>query len=307
MSFFKDWQYKLLKFCSSLICMLPYRVVLALGKGLGCLYYRIAGRQRRRALEQMQECLHISAAQAEPIIRSLFTKLGQTFIEVMYMPALNAGNISKYVTIENRQHLVEALKQGKGVVFLTAHIGNWEWLGASLSMDGFPMTTVIKRQPNEQYTRILNEYRQMVGLEIFSSGSTELVSAAKALKKGKVLGFLSDQDGGRDGLFIEFLGKMASTPKGAAIFAKRFGSPVVPSFIVRRPEGGHRVIIGEPLYYQDTGNEEKDVTDLTLRMTRTIEAAIKEYPDEWLWFQRRWNTKYEQVRTTTTHSAGGAV
>lgn len=291
-----NYQYHLLKYISRLICLLPYGAILTLGKLLGRLYYHVAPRQRKRALEQIQESLGISPDEADRIIRSLFIKMGQTFLEVMYMPSLNPENIKQFVHIENRHYLADALAQGKGIVFLTAHIGNWEWLGASLSMDGFPMTSVIKRQPNDQHTRILNEYRQMVGIEIFARGTTELVAAAKSLKKGKILGFLADQDAGPTGLFIEFLGKVASTPLGPAVFAKRFGSPVVPVFIVRHSEGGHRVIINPPLYYQDTGNEDEDLASLTKNMTAVIEAAIKQYPDEWIWFQKRWNTSFAEAK-----------
>ena len=302
-----QWQYHLLKFISTLTSLLPYRVVLWLGRRLiGPLYYNIAAKQRRRAIAQLQESLSCSDADAERIVRSLFVKLGQTFLEILYSPALTPDNITDYITIENRHHLADALQQGKGVVLLTAHIGNWEWLGAALAMDGFPMATVVKRQPNDQHTRILNEYRQKAGIEIFARGSSELVGAAKALKQGKVLGFLADQDGGASGAVIAFLGKLASTPLGPAVFAKRFQSPVVPIFIVRRPEGGHRVLIHPAFYYEDTGNEDRDIYNLTLKMTQIIEDTIHAYPDEWLWFQKRWNTRVDQP-LTQQGKAGEAV
>jgi KDO2-lipid IV(A) lauroyltransferase len=289
------WQYYLLKGLSFIICLLPYNLVLWLGKILGKLYYRIAARQRRRALQQMQESLGISLEAAEQKINNLFIKLGQTFLEMLYMPVLTPETMHQYVTIENRHYLAEAVDQGRGVVLLTAHIGNWEWLGAFLAMGGFPLAAVIKRQPNDQHTRILNEYRQLAGIEIFARGTTELVSAARALKRGKVLGFLADQDAGVNGLFIDFLGRMASTPTGPTLFAKKFNAPVVPAFIVRKPEGGHKVILLEPFYYEDTGNEEEDTYNMTTKMTKIIEHTIQQYPDEWLWFQKRWNTAYSEV------------
>ena len=301
-----EWQYHLLKIISRIVCCLPYSAVLALGKQLGKLYYHIAARQRRRALAQMQESLKLSDDEAQPIIKNLFINLGQTFLEVMYIPSLNANNIKEYVEIENRHYLADAVAEGNGVVFLTAHIGNWEWLGASLAMDGFPMTTVIKRQPNDQHTRILNEYRQKVGMEIFARGTTELIAAAKSLKKGKVLGFLADQDAGYNGVFIKFLGKMAATPLGPAVFARKFKSPVVPAFIVRKPEGGHRVIIQKPFYYEDTGCQDEDITRLTIQTTKVIEDAIRQYPDNWLWFQKRWNTPFKEdcaIKVTKAASA----
>lgn len=289
-----EWQYHLLKTISQIVCLLPYRGVLFIGKQLGKLYYHIAARQRRRALAQLIESTGVSPAEGTRIIKKLFLNLGQTFLEVMYIPSLTPEKIKEYVTIENRHYLEDAVAEGHGVVFLTAHVGNWEWLGAALAMEGFPMTTVIKRQPNDQHTRILNEYREMVGLEIFARGTTELIAAAKALKKGKVLGFLADQDAGDSGVFLNFLGKMASTPLGPAVFARKFSSPVVPVFIVRRPEGGHRVMINPPLYYENIGGDPESLHTLTARLTKITEDTIRQYPDQWLWFQKRWNTPFQE-------------
>lgn len=286
------WQYYLLKTTSRIICLLPYPWLLALGRLLGRVYYRVAARQRDRALTQLKEGLGLSQPEAERIIRSLFVKLGQTFLEVMYLPALSPAKAHRYISIENRHYLDEALARGKGVAVLSAHMGNWEWLGAGLSMYGFPVASIVKSQPNDQHNRIINEYRQLVGIEMFSRGTTELVAAAKALKNGRVLGFFSDQDAGKNGVFIDFLGKMASTPVGLAVFARRLAVPVVPAFIVRRAEGGHRIIVNPPLEFAVTGDEAADDYNFTVKATRIIEHMIRKYPDEWLWFQKRWNTKW---------------
>lgn len=108
------WQYYVLKGMSRMICLLPYSWVLALGNRIGKLYYRIASRQRQRALSQIQECLDMSAEIAEQTIESLCRKLGQTFLEVLYTPALTAEKIQDYVTIENRHYLDQAISDAAG-------------------------------------------------------------------------------------------------------------------------------------------------------------------------------------------------
>ena len=284
------WQYHALRSMSFIVCLLPYSWVLFLGNNIGKLYYHIAARQRQRAISQMQECLGIPPEAAQPIIHSLFRKLGQTFFEVLYSPALTKANIQEYVTIEDRHYLESAVGEGHGVVLLTAHFGNWEWLGATLALEGFPIASVGKRQPNDQHTRILNEYRQMAGIEMFTSGTSEMINAARAIKQGRILGLVADQDAGPAGIFVDFFGKMASTPLGPAFFAKKFKAPVVPVFLVRKPAGGHRMICFEPFYYENTGSPDEDIYRLTLQMTNVIEGIIRQYPDEWIWFQKRWNT-----------------
>lgn len=287
----KEWQYHSWKLAGRVVCLLPHSVILASGKVLGRLYYLLAAKQRNRALKQITERLGLPADLAEVTIKRSFIKLAQTFLEVLSMPALTKEKLEKYVTIENRHYLADALAQQKGVVFLTAHLGNWEWFGAALAMAGFPVADIVKRQPNDHHTRLLNENRQLFGIEIFSSGTNEVVGAAKALKKGKLLGFFADGDAGRDGIFVDFFGKPASTHLGPAVFARKFKSPVVPGFITRRPDGTHCICLQPPLYYEDTGNPEADLYNLTERTTRIIESAIRENPDEWVWFKKRWNTE----------------
>lgn len=286
-------QYHLLKFISRIVCLLPYSLVRAIGRGLGLLYFHISRRNRPRAVAQAARSLGLPPEAVQPIIRNLFMNLGQTLLEIMYTPKLNRDNIKRLITIHGAEHLQQAVEQGRGVVLLTAHIGNWEWLGAALAMAGFPMTTIVKPQPNDQYTRILNEYRERVGLEVFNRGTGEIILAARALKRRKVLGFLADQDGGRDGIFVDFFGRPASTPAGPAAFAQKFASPVVPAFIFHRPGGGHQVEIKPPLTCQHSGDARQDVRENTRRMTGLLEDVIRCHPDEWLWFQKRWNTPYK--------------
>ncbi|MDR3561826.1 MAG: lysophospholipid acyltransferase family protein [Negativicutes bacterium] len=287
-----SWQYYIFKLASRLVCLLPYSLLLSLGKLLGRAYYKIAPRQRDRALAQVTQSLGVEPEEAERIVRKLFCNLGQTFLEVMYMPTLTPAKMQQYVEMENRHYLDEAAAAGKGVAVLAAHIGNWEWLGASLALFGYPTASIVKRQPKEEHTQLINEYRQLVGIEIFTRGTTELVAAVKALKQGRVLGFFSDQDAGPDGIFIRFLGKMASTPAGLAVFARKFDIPVVPVFMVRRPEGGHRIMVYPPLTFVKTADSEADIRNFTAQATQIIEDTIRQYPDEWLWFQKRWNTKW---------------
>ncbi|QDR82541.1 lysophospholipid acyltransferase family protein [Sporomusa termitida] len=284
-------QYFFLKMLSRLICLLPYRLVCWLGRQLGIIVYVAAKRQRERGIMQVTDSLKLTQAEASALIRRMFCNLGQTVMEVLYTPALTPQNIRQYVSISGLEHLQKALSQGHGVVFLTAHMGNWEWMAAALCYAGFPITTIAKPQPNPQHTRILNEFRTMVGLEVFNRGTSDMIKAARALKKGKVLGFLADQDGGTDGVFFDFLGKNASSPVGPAYFAKTFKSVIVPAFTYHRPQGGHHVVIKPPVAYQHYDDPDQEIYHNTLQMTKVIEEAILAYPDEWIWFMRRWNTQ----------------
>ena len=287
------WLYYLLHTISKVVSWLPYKLVVIIGKGVGHLYHKIAKKQRIRAEETIKERLGYDDEKACATIKRLFINLGITFMEIMYMPALNKDNIRGLVTFDREEVLWETLDEKKGVVMLACHLDNWEWLGAALALNGFPISAVQKPQPNRIYSDFMNELREGVGQEIFSRGTNEILGCARAMKKGRMLGLIADQDGGYDGIFVHFLGKMASTPNGPAYFSRKFKAPIIPIFIVRKPDGyGHLAIVKDPIRYEFTGNQETDDYNVTLKMTQQVEEIIKEYPDNWLWFQHRWNTPY---------------
>ncbi len=292
--------YFTLKTLSKIISFLPYPFVIALGKGAGVLYYFIAKKQRVRAEVTIRERLGYTEEAAKKTIQDLCRNLGMTFLEILYMPALNKQNIRRYVHFDQQQILWEVLGKQHGAVLVACHMDNWEWLGATLTLNGFPLSSVEKPQPNRVYSDFMNELRRGVGQEIFSRGTSEILGCARALKKGRMLGLVADQDGGYDGIFVPFLGKMASTPQGPAYFARKFNAPIIPIFIVRNNDGvGHRVVVDEPIEYVNTGNKEQDDYNVTLAYTQRVEAIIKKYPSNWIWFQHRWNTPFGDEKEGT--------
>lgn len=276
-----------------MVCLLPYKLLVCFGKGIGHIYYHVARKQRIRAEETIMERLGYDEKKARETIRKLFVNLGITFLEILYMPSLTKEKMRGKVTFDREDILWEALKEGHGVVMLACHMDNWEWLGAALALNGFPLSAVEKPQPNQVYSDFMNELRRGVGQEIFSRDTNEIIGCARAMKKKRMLGLIADQDAGPDGIFVPFLGKMAATPAGPAYFARKFKAPIIPIFIIRRPSGrGHLAIVKDPLRYEFTGDQQQDDYNITLKMTQQLEEIIKEYPENWLWFQHRWNTPY---------------
>ena len=300
--------YAFLKTLSWLASHTPYKLLVKTGKGLGYILWHVLKKQRVRAENTIHERLGYSRKQSKEVIQKMFSNLGISVLEMLYMPALNKDNIRGLVTFDHPEILWEALKEKKGVVMLACHIDNWEWLGAALALNGFPLSAVEKPQPNRVYSDFMNELRRGVGQEIFARGSSEILGCARAMKKGRMLGLIADQDGGYEGVFVPFLGKMAATPAGPAYFARKFKAPCIPIYIIRKPDGyGHQVFVEKPFYYENTGNQKVDDYNLTLKMTRSVERIIKKYPDNWLWFQHRWNTPYEEVRAKEEAETAGAA
>ena len=297
--------YNALMFLSRLIRLLPYGALLFLGKILGNLYYILVKKQRERAVAQMMPALQISESEARKIVKASFVNLARNMLDILYMPNLNEKNLSEYIEIDHLERMRDALAEGHGVVVLTAHIGTWEWLSASFTLNQMPVTAIAKLQPNQEYSRALDDLRATINVEIFNRGTSEMLAAGRALKKGKILGFLADQDAGPGGAFIPFLGKIASTPMGPAVFSKKFHSPVIPAFIIRQPNGRHLVKIFDVMHFEDTGDVDGDLLRFTEKMTQIIENVIRENPTQWLWFQKRWNTPPEMQKKNKHHTVKG--
>lgn len=294
--------YKTLMMISRIIRLLPYDVLLALGWVFGHLYYLLIKKQRERAVAQMIPALNVSEAEARKLVKKSFINLARNMLDILYMPNLNEKNLSQFIEIDHLERMKAALAEGHGVVVLTGHIGTWEWLSASFTLNGLPVTAIAKLQPNAEYSRVLDDLRATIHVEIFNRGTNELRAAGRALKDGKILGFLADQDAGPGGAFINFLGKTASTPMGPAVFARRFNAPVVPAFIIRKEDGRHLVKIGEVMHFEDTGDTDADLLHFTEKMTKILEQVIRENPTQWLWFQKRWNTPPEMQKTNKHHT-----
>ena len=294
--------YNFLMLFSRLVRLLPYDLLLFLGKLLGNLYYLLIKKQRERAVAQMMPALQISESEARKLVRKSFVNLARNVLDIFYMPNLNEKNLSEYIKIDHLERMKEALAEGHGVVVLTGHVGTWEWLSAAFTLNGMPVTAIAKLQPNQEYSRVLDDLRATINVEIFNRGTSELLSAGRALKKGKILGFLADQDGGPGGAFINFLGKVASTPMGPAVFSKKFHSPVLPAFIIRQEDGRHLVKILPVMRFEDTGNTDEDLFKFTEKMTKILEQVIRENPTQWLWFQKRWNTPLEMKKENKHHT-----
>ena len=298
--------YKTLMLLSRLVRCLPYDALLFIGKILGNIYYLVVKKQRNRAIKQMVPALNVSESEAKRLVRASFVNLARNMLDILYMPNLTPENIDKYVEFEHKERIDEAFAEGHGVVVVTGHVGTWEWMSGSVALNGYPVTAIAKMQPNAEYSRALDDLRATVHVEIFTRGTSELLSAGRALKKGKILGFLADQDGGPGGAFIPFLGKIASTPMGAAVFARKFGSPVLPMFIIRQPNGRHKVRVYEVMHYEDSGNVDEDLLKLTVDITKIIEDVVREVPTQWLWFQKRWNTPPEMQKKGKHHTIKNA-
>jgi len=204
---------------------------------------------------------------------------------------VQAGNrvIHRHVKIVGEEHIVEALSHGRGAILATAHSGNWELMGAALALNGYPIVGVAQRQTNRAMDRFINEYRTITGMHItYKTGIREMISL---LGEGKIIGLIMDQDAKQQGIFIEFFGRLASTPSGTAALARMKDAPIMPTFITENADGTHTLIVHPLVWINKTADRDYDLQVTTQQLGRIIEQHIRTYPHEWFWLHNRWKTR----------------
>ncbi len=285
--------YILFKAFASITSLLPLRVALGFGRGLGFACYRLGGSRRRLALFNIRRAFgdSLSEGEARGIAAGMFRSLGMMLVEFVRLGKVDRAYIDKYVSFEGLEHFEQAAKKGKGTVALTAHYDNWELLNAALSLRGFTMGVVARPLDNPYLNAYTERVRSAFGGHVIEK-TNALRGMLGLLKDNGVLGILLDQRSStKDGVMVDFFGTPASTSKGLAAIARKTDSLVIPVFIRRLKGPYHKVECMEPLRLASTGDKIEDMKENTQRFTRAIEDYIRRYPDQWFWLHSRWERR----------------
>ena len=281
--------YYVMKMLSKLVCLLPYKIINYIGDIIGGLtWYLVPKKRKQMAKQNIMLALDKNEVTAEIIAKKSWTRFGAMIMEVLYFPKIKQ-DINKYVEIQGREHLDEALKQGKGIVLATAHSSNWELLGGGLALNGYQIVGVAQKQTNGSMDKFINEYRRVIGMDIAYKNSVR--DMVRFLGEKKIVGLLMDQDADKNGVIVNFFGRKASTPQGPAVLARMSGSPIVPMFITKRSDGLYKIIIHKHIDAQNTADKKNDILNDITNLTKIIENHIRIYPKEWFWLHNRWQVK----------------
>jgi len=184
----------------------------------------------------------------------------------------------------------QARAAGAGVVVVSGHFGNWELMGASIAILGYPASYVVTRQENELVERQMDNLRRSAGIEIIKRRDAAK-GVLKALKQNRLVAILSDQDAHEAGAFVPFFGRPASTPRGAALFALRTGAALIFAESYRQGLGRLRVVFDRIPMQDLPAERDAAVFELVRRFTARLEDAVRRHPQQWFWMHRRWKTR----------------
>ena len=226
------------------------------------------------------------------ILRGVFTSLGRQLAEVCLFPRYTLENVGKVVVYDGFENFERALSRGKGVLFLTAHLGAWELSAFTHSLYGHPLHIVMRPLDNVYLDRLMRRYRTMHGNSTVDKDDF-VRGLLSAMKAGETVGILMDTNmTPPQGVFVDFFGIPACTASGLARIALRSDAAVVPGFTVWDPAlRKYRLRFDPALKLIRTGNDDADVLANTALFTKVIEEYVRKYPDQWLWVHRRWKTR----------------
>jgi len=273
---------------------LPRPLARAAGISIAWLVYLLHRKLRRVGMRNLELAFpEKSRRERKKILRGVFTSLGRQVAEVCLFPKYMRENVSKTVVYEGFENFERALARGKGVLFLTGHLGAWELSAFAHSLYGYPLGIVMRPLDNPYLDHLTRQYRTMHGNKAVDKDFARGLIAA--MRKGETVGVLMDTNMiASQGVFVDFFGIPACTASGVARIALKTDAAVVPGFTIWDPVlQKYRLRFDPPVELLRTGNTEKDVVQNTAKFTKVIEDYIRKYPEQWLWVHRRWKTRPE--------------
>ena len=277
------------------IGLLPRPLARAKGIVLGLIVYLLHGRLRRVGMRNLSLAFpEMERRERRRILRGTYISLGRQLAEVCLFPRYTREDVSQIVVYEGFENFERAFARGKGVLFLTAHLGAWELSAFAHSLQGHPLAIVMRSLDNPRVDRLIQSYRTMHGNRTVDKDDF-VRGLLAAMRNGETVGILMDTNmTPPQGVFVDFFGIPACTASGLARIALRTEAAVVPGFTVWDAKLRKYILRFDPAVELDrTGDDQADVVVNTAKFTEIIEDYVRRYPDQWLWVHRRWKTRPE--------------
>ena len=275
--------FNILKFLSKKVKTLKLDAQLFYANKLGSICYRFFKVRQKEARKNISIAFpNKSDKNREIILKNTYRFFVYSSMQFLSLPnSLNNSNIS----VNGEQYLIQALKEKRGVLLVSGHFGLWELLLGWFGINKYPLLLIGQKQNNMGADKFINEQRVNNGIKIVPRKSS-LDLMYSALKNNDILTLASDQDAKKSGIFIDFFGIKASTPKGAALFHLKSKSPII--FVTCHMEKINKFVIN---ILPVKTNEKSDIHSITRSYTRLLEDIIIKFPEQYFWFHRRWKTK----------------
>jgi len=280
--------YYIYRFGQFIALTLPIRVVYAIAVFLADLHYFLAFRDRRFVKANLRVIFPEKPDQElRKISRQVFRNFAKYLADFFRFEKLDLDYIEKNVKLENMHYFDAALAGGKGVVVLTAHLGNWELGGVVIALLGYPFWAVALPHKNKKVNAFFDTQRNRKGVKVISMGKA-VRSCISEIRNNHMVALVGDRDFTDKGIVIDFFGKPTHFPEGPAALSLMTGSIIVPGFMLRNPDDSFTLRIEKPVEFFPSGNKAKDLAGLITVYKNIIEDYIRQYPEQWYVFRSFW-------------------
>lgn len=259
-----------------------------LGKLIGLLAYLITPKRREHSRQNIKRALNLDEKKSKNLIKKVYRNLGYDFAEFLMEDTFSEEDINQMIDFEGLEYLDQALAEKKGVIIYSAHLGNWELLGAVLALKGYQINSIAREQNNSLFDQKINQIRRGIGIGIIPKGLA-VRQAFKKLRDNQIVAILGDQDARSSGWKLKFFERDASTYAGAVQFAKRTGAPIVPVFFHRQGWLEHSFKC-YPARRINQNSSEAELKKELQNLLELTENEIKKEPADWMWLHKRWKT-----------------
>lgn len=280
--------YKLGEFLASAI---PLRMAYALAVFVTDTRFIFADQDRKFVYANLKAIFpDKSKAEIRAIRRRMFHNFAKYLVDFFRSPNNSPEYWKKNTNVEGFEHFDQALKKGKGVIVLTAHIGNWEMGGQLIGRAGYPFYVVALPHANPAVNRFFDSRRETGGMQVIPFGKAARASL-QVLKQNKLIALVGDRDFSKDrGIVVDFFGRPTYLPKGPAVLAIAMGAPIVPGFMIRNPDDTFTLKVLPPIEAGEgkKASDDNDIREVIDRYKPVIEDFIKRYPEQWYMFRQFW-------------------
>ena len=265
----------------------PLPVANLLARGYARLLDLALPRLRHVALANLAMALpEVDPRERDRIAGGVFRSIARLLVTLARFPRMNHANIGQWIRYEGFEHFEEARRRGKGVLFATAHLGNWELSAFAHALLTAPMNVVVRPLDNPRIDQLIERRRTLSGNRLIEKKDFAR-GILKALAANEAVGILIDQNASLDsGVFVDFFGIPACAGTGFVKLAAHTGAAVIPGFALWS-EAERKYILRFYPPIPMAGDLHAD----TARLHSVLESVIRQYPGQWLWIHRRWKTR----------------
>lgn len=271
--------------------ILPLRAAYRLAETVAYIRYALAKKDREAVEKNLTIVLGKDISECRILARRVFRNFGLYLVDFFRMKSLTVERINREVEIKGVENLDGILKQNRGAILISCHLGNWEMGGVVVAMLGYRISAVALTHKYKRINDFFINQREEKGFKVISIGAV-MKRCLTTLLNGELLALVGDRDFTNSGIVLDFFGVPTSLPKGPAILSLKTNSPILPVFFVRKDRFSYEFMFDkpiEPAKYRDNDKEEA-IKKIAQETVAVMERYIRQYPEQWLVFRKFWET-----------------